>query len=77
MSDKDDYRRLSPRVFELLHKDKRPGDNPCERCGKPSHPDYDLYDYCAVCIMTLCNSCMEKGCCDHTPAKSGKEEDNK
>jgi len=32
-------------------------------------------DYCAICGKNLCDKCMPQGCCGHTPAKSGSEED--
>ena len=50
--------------------------HPCERCGKETDPDsYKLWDYCVVCSKTLCDICMEKGCCGNKPAKSGMDED--
>lgn len=47
----------------------------CERCGATAK-GYDLVDYCAECGKNLCDGCMEKGCCGHTPARSGTEEDH-
>jgi len=48
----------------------------CEGCGSevPAH-SYELYDYCAYCSKNLCPACMEKGCCENVPAKSGAEAD--
>lgn len=48
----------------------------CERCmASPGAPD-DLIDYCAVCSKDLCDACMAKGHCGHTPALSGTESDH-
>jgi hypothetical protein len=54
----------------------------CERCGaaKP-RPDagpfeVGVFDYCAFCSKDLCDACMAKGCCGHTPAVSGMGEDH-
>lgn len=48
----------------------------CENCGAGVAPgSYELYDYCAACSKNLCGACMAKGCCGHTPAKSGSEAD--
>lgn len=54
----------------------------CERCGA-STPGFtkdadgkeierDLFDYCAVCQLNLCEKCMAEGCCGNVPAKSGE-----
>lgn len=58
-------------------------DRNCERCGAtpkfvtegPFAGGLTLFDYCAVCSKNLCDDCMAKGHCGHTPARSGFEED--
>lgn len=51
----------------------------CERCGatkpRPDAGQFNLLDYCAICSRDLCDACMEKGCCDAVPARSGLAED--
>lgn len=47
----------------------------CERCGK-SAKGFELFDYCALCSKNLCPSCMAKGHCGQTPARSGMEADD-
>lgn len=53
---------------------------PCARCG--NFPPVDClgvsesFDYCAVCDLTLCPSCMAEGCCGYKPADSGLDSDN-
>jgi hypothetical protein len=53
----------------------------CERCGAarpaPDRDDrnIDSFDYCAVCAKNLCDACMQAGCCENVPARSGMHED--
>jgi hypothetical protein len=55
-------------------------DKCCERCGtrkpSPTAGAYELFDYCEKCSKDLCDACMAKGCCGHTPALSGMMEDH-
>ena len=49
----------------------------CEKCGAqlPSS-SYELMDYCGICGMNLCDSCMALDHCGHKPAISGTEIDS-
>lgn len=55
----------------------------CERCGASAPPlttgpfagTPDTLDYCAECGKNLCDRCMQEGCCDDVPARSGLFED--
>lgn len=44
----------------------------CERCGDglPNVYDHAHLDRCHHCRTTLCESCMDDGCCGKTPAAS-------
>ena len=41
----------------------------CTRCEARG-----LWDYCDICEATLCDDCMDGGCCGHVPAISGVDE---
>jgi hypothetical protein len=40
----------------------------CERRGKA----YEIFDWCAHCERSLCHGCMQTGCCENLPARSGQ-----
>jgi hypothetical protein len=40
----------------------------CERRGS----DGEIFDWCANCERSLCDRCMERGCCGREPAMSGR-----
>lgn len=44
----------------------------CSRCGLNAR-DPDAIDWCRVCELPLCVSCMDQGCCEVKPARSGRE----
>lgn len=48
----------------------------CKRCGAERldvvpGEDYPLWDWCGECYESLCEECMNKGCCKVVPAFSG------
>jgi predicted amidophosphoribosyltransferase len=42
----------------------------CDRCGKQTEP-HAVFDFCWTCGADLCESCLNEGCCDRKPGRSG------
>jgi hypothetical protein len=40
----------------------------CQRRGQA----YEIFDWCAHCERSLCPGCMQEGCCESLPARSGQ-----
>ncbi|XXF80690.1 hypothetical protein P2318_13330 [Myxococcaceae bacterium GXIMD 01537] len=43
----------------------------CATCDERGEA-LEIFDWCAHCERSLCPHCMERGCCDSEPARSGQ-----
>ena len=70
-------RELTEAKYCRFFKIQKPLDEDmeCEKC-KAKPEGYNLFDYCADCLETLCPKCMKDGCCGEVPAVSGMERDH-
>jgi hypothetical protein len=43
----------------------------CAGCARRGEA-YEIFDWCAHCERSLCPGCMQEGCCESLPARSGQ-----
>jgi hypothetical protein len=43
----------------------------CAECTRRGQA-YEIFDWCAHCERSLCPGCLQEGCCDSLPARSGQ-----